>query len=245
MLSRTLPIVALALAIPSLASAEADKRQHAPKLELVDVFTNTGQALVYDQVEAQYVLLRIGSQHRGIKVGSLSASQIEVYRIKNARTRYVLSKPKTAAPTATDGPLDPYASAPVSAPATPEPVAEEPPSKVKIVRAPVASRPTQAPGKAIVSRKELNAALDDLDSLSREVDLELIKEGTRVKAVGEGTLPHRLGLRTGDIILSVAGVRTTRLEDGADVFVRLSSAKKFEIKLLRNDEPLSISVAVQ
>jgi len=220
------------------AAAEA-KKASAPALELVDVFSHTGQALVYDQTEAEYVLLRAGSRLRDFKVGSIRADEVELYRTKNARLRYVITKPSTAAPAVADAPIDPYASAP-----EPEPEAEPAPEKINQVRAPVGSRPENKPSKVIVTRRELDRALDNLDDLSREVEVELVAGGTRVSSVGKGTLPYRLGLRRGDVIVSIAGVKTARLEDGADVFVKLSSAKKFKIELIRDKERIIVPVLV-
>ncbi len=237
--------IALTLAsTPSQAESEGQtESETAPQLELVDYFGNTKQALVYDQVEAEYVLVRAGSRLRQFKVGKIRTTEIELFRASNTRVRFVIAKQPPNASAASSTLLDPYATAATNP--SPPPVVEAPPAKVNRVRAPATSRAISKPGRSIVSSVELSAALDDLDSLSREVNLELTSGGTRVAAIGKGTLPYRLGLRKGDVVRSVAGIKTRRLEDGADVYVKLSSVKKFTIELVRDQAPVTIHVVVQ
>jgi hypothetical protein len=100
-------------------------------------------------------------------------------------------------------------------------------------------------GPATLSRKELDGALANLESLSSEIDLRLTRAGVVVERVSSGTLGHRLGLRTGDLIRSVAGIPTRKLEDGADVYVRLGQVDRFSISITRAGQKLDLPVVIK
>lgn len=163
--------------------------------------------------------------------------------------------PAPTSPDTGDTPLDPYADAiklptkeikvvpapPASArPAAPAAKAPTPPPAPKT--APPAAKPA---GPITLPRAQLDAALADLEALSADIDLDLARGGVVVTRLRRGSLAHRLGLRTGDVIRSIAGIRTRRLEDGADVYVRLGQVRRFDIAITRAGQKLSLPVVIK
>lgn len=91
-----------------------------------------------------------------------------------------------------------------------------------------------------VSRKEFDAAVADFHALSNEVKVALVADGVRVDHVAAGSLPHRMGIRTGDVVLTVDGKRLRNMNDAATVYARLMDAERFTIKLRRRDGTVSM-----
>lgn len=108
-----------------------------------------------------------------------------------------------------------------------------------------APRARPAPRPVTIGRTELDHYLADFDAASREIRLETAPGGIRVLAIGTSTLPHRLGLRRGDLVRSVAGIPTHSLEDGADVYVKLSRIDHFDIDVTRGGDQLTLPVRIK
>jgi hypothetical protein len=303
----------------------------APMLTLVEVF-ETNQALVFDQVERQFLVVRTGSAVQGFRVASVHSQQIELVNPNDPSRSYIVTLPaprsprhqpaevsapevssapaevsapgEVSAPSApaivseptaspapeppaiiappaaasTDGPIDPYAGATrlppeeitvVRAPkgSRPPDAGEEPPREPAVVSAPApapapapsetatsAPEPAPAPNPAVepaptraavLARRDLDTALANLDELSSRIELELGSGGVVVKRVKPGSLGHRLGLRAGDVIRSIAGVPTRRLEDGADVYVKLGQVERFDIAISRGGKKLALPVVIK
>jgi hypothetical protein len=135
-------------------------------------------------------------------------------------------------------PVDPYANIPsVKAPkdsATPV----DPYGKVSRVPATEIKPKIR---RTRLSRREFDRALSDFHSLSKELELEPASGGGfRVAQVGRGSYFHRIGLRKGDIVLEVAGIKLKSIDDAASVYAQVASSKRFEAKLLRRGQPLII-----
>lgn len=88
--------------------------------------------------------------------------------------------------------------------------------------------------KHAVTRAELDRELGNFDSLMATVEVSAQAGGgfvmTRVDA---GSWVYKMGLRTGDIVRSVAAEQVNNVEDAARVYARLKSVKSFDIELDR------------
>ena len=289
---------------PATPAPEPDRATPAPsplRMTLVEVF-ETGQALVFDRVERQYLVVSVGSAIQGYRVESIMREQLELVHPDLPARHYIVTMPvgrdKSVAtatppsqprviPAPQPQPPAPAAPAPPAAPEPePEPTTEPddgdspidpyadaiklPTREIKVVRAPPASRPggeattkppekpaparpaaappappAPEPGPVTLSRKALDAALSDLDALSSDIELTLGRGGVVIESIKAGSLGYLLGLRAGDIVRSVAGIKTRKLEDGADVYVRLGQVKQFDIEITRDGKPVSLPVVIK
>ena len=66
-----------------------------------------------------------------------------------------------------------------------------------------------------------------------------------VSAIGDGTLFQRAGLRAGDVIASVDGVRLRSLDDAANVYARASTASAMTAQIIRGGKPITLHVAIR
>jgi S1-C subfamily serine protease len=66
-----------------------------------------------------------------------------------------------------------------------------------------------------------------------------------VNAIGDGTLFQRAGLRAGDVIASVDGVRLRSLDDAANVYARASTATAMTAQIVRSGRPMTLHVAIR
>ena len=66
--------------------------------------------------------------------------------------------------------------------------------------------------------------------------------GIRVRSVSRGTIFDRLGLRSGDLVRSIAGNRVLSIDDAAPVYARLLSADSFVIEVDRAGARLDLRV---
>ncbi|MBT8493176.1 MAG: hypothetical protein KJO07_08965 [Deltaproteobacteria bacterium] len=148
-------------------------------------------------------------------------------------------------------PMNPYAGSGKSKPVDPYaniPVVKAPPAKAtpvdpyggKVNRVPVAEVKPKIRRKRL-SRRQFDRALSDFHSLSKELTLEPQSSGGfRVIEVARGSYFHRIGLRKGDVVLEVAGIKLRSVDDAASVYAQVASSKRFEAKLLRGGQPLVI-----
>jgi hypothetical protein len=138
----------------------------------------------------------------------------------------------------------PQPSQPASRPAPDSaPVAAaQPDTAAPAKTAPVSS----APAKVIrerysVSRREFDAAVMDFHALSKEIQIELAEQGVRIRDLARGSLFHRLGLRAGDVVLSVDEQAIRGVDDAAAVYARLMDAKKFVAQVQRGADTVILS----
>jgi S1-C subfamily serine protease len=143
------------------------------------------------------------------------------------------------------------ANAAAIAPAPPTPAAEV---RAAAPRAPSADvHPAAAPGAAsaagggavVVSRAELDRALADFAALAAGVRASFSASGLVVDAVGEGTIFERAGLRAGDVVTAVDGVRLRSLDDAANLYARAATARAITAKIVRAGAPATLHVVIQ
>ena len=86
-----------------------------------------------------------------------------------------------------------------------------------------------------VERREIDAAMADFQSLGTEVQVELTRVGVNVIAVAPTSLPYRMGLRAGDVILAVDGLPIASMNDAAAIYAHLLEAQDTIVTIKRGD----------
>jgi hypothetical protein len=152
------------------------------------------------------------------------------------------SSPASAAPIE---PSAPAAPAPDSRPAS----AASPGPPTVAAHADVRSATAGAPaatGEAItLSRAEVDAALADFGRLTAAMHGSFSAAGVVVDAVSDGTLFQRAGLRAGDVIAAVDGIRLRSLDDAANLYARASKATAITAQIVRSGKPMTLRVAIR
>jgi S1-C subfamily serine protease len=97
----------------------------------------------------------------------------------------------------------------------------------------------------VVSRGELDGALADFAGLAGGVRASFSANGVAVQDVRDGTIFQRAGLRAGDVITSVDGVRLRSLDDAANLYARASTARVFTAQIVRGGKPMTLRVVIQ
>jgi S1-C subfamily serine protease len=109
-----------------------------------------------------------------------------------------------------------------------------------------AAPPASAPGDAIaIPRSDLDSALADFARLTAGVRGSFSATGVVIDSVGDGTIFQRAGLRAGDVVTSVDGVRLRTLDDAANLYARASTARAFTAQIIRDGRAMTLHVAIQ
>jgi S1-C subfamily serine protease len=69
--------------------------------------------------------------------------------------------------------------------------------------------------------------------------------GVVIDGVGDGTIFQRAGLRSGDVITAVDGVRLRSLDDAANLYARAATAKAINAQIVRAGRPATLHVVIQ
>jgi hypothetical protein len=102
-----------------------------------------------------------------------------------------------------------------------------------------------APGDAIaISRSDLDSALADFARLTAGVRGSFSATGVVIDSVGDGTIFQRAGLRAGDVVTSVDGVRLRTLDDAANLYARASTARAITAQVVRAGKPVTLHVVI-
>lgn len=122
------------------------------------------------------------------------------------------------------------------------------PTRAAEVR-PAATKPARAdarPGEVVlISRGDLDRALADFTALSAGLHGSFSTTGFRIDRVVDGTIFERAGLRAGDVITAVDGIRPRSIDDAANLYARASSARAMSAQILRNARPATLHVVIQ
>jgi len=97
----------------------------------------------------------------------------------------------------------------------------------------------------VLSRRDVEAALADFGRLTASIRGSFSASGVVVDAVSDGTLFQRAGLRAGDVIASVDGIRLRSLDDAANLYARASSASAITAQIVRGGKPMTLHVAIR
>jgi hypothetical protein len=107
------------------------------------------------------------------------------------------------------------------------------------------ARPADArPGDVVISRADLDRALGNFAGLAASIRGSFSPQGLVVGSVSDGSLFQRAGLRAGDVITAVDGIRLRSLDDAANLYARASTAKSVTAQILRGGKPLTLRVVV-
>jgi S1-C subfamily serine protease len=103
--------------------------------------------------------------------------------------------------------------------------------------------PASPTGDAI-SRSDLDSALADFARLTAGVRGSFSANGVVIDSVGDGTIFQRAGLRAGDVVTSVDGVRLRTLDDAANLYARASTARVMTAQVVRAGKPITLHVVI-
>ncbi len=326
------PLLILSALVVAPANALANPASATPRASVAAVMTDAGQALLFDRIQGEYVVVRAGDFVQGYRVATLEADQVVLTHPDAPGRYYVLpvvselrpvgertvrcgAAEKTTAPAATPMSgskldlIDPYgqvsdpdsailresdeiptvlappelragsqppvveapATAAPPAPATaapppptpsatptPEEAADEdggtaPPSPPEQPEAAgprtldmpatvVQPAPSTIPAKAsqTIRRGEFDRALADFHALSQQVQISIRAGEVHVDDIATGSYFHRLGLRKGDVLVSVAGQPVSSLDAAASVYARLMTTNRFAVVVKRGAHQMTL-----
>jgi hypothetical protein len=167
-------------------------------------------------------------------------------------------------PAPAEAPIDPFAAEPASEPAPakapidpfggkwkPSPVHNSTPA-APAGKAPIdpfagaTGSTRQVTGQRVVLRRaELDDALADFTVLASEAQIRVEGKRVRIAELSRGSFFHRLGLRKGDLVVSVAGDPVYDVDRAAAVYAKLKRADQFTIKLYRGTQRMKIAVELK
>jgi hypothetical protein len=153
--------------------------------------------------------------------------------------------PSAAAPAAPAAPALPSSllesrvkSMPRKSPEPSAPVASNDTPRVTSMPRPVVQAQTEAASvreeQHSLSRREFDAAISDFSALGRDVQVTQAAEGVRVDEIAASSLPYRMGVRAGDVVLDVDGKKLRTMNDAAAIYARLMDADQFTVKVKRD-----------
>jgi len=97
-----------------------------------------------------------------------------------------------------------------------------------------------------IKRRELNREMSDFDGLLRVASVSVVDgEGIMLTRLAKGSWWHKIGLREGDLISSVAGERIASVDDAALVYARMQSLGRFDIELKRGEKLYTLHYRVR
>lgn len=129
----------------------------------------------------------------------------------------------------------------VAAPAVAAPAVAAPAVAAPAVAAPAAAGPTTA----TIKRAEIDAALADFATTASTFHASFTKDGLRFDDVAKGSLLARTGLERGDVVTTVDGQPLRSLDDAANLYARLPTARGTTLQVLRSGKPVTLRVSIQ
>jgi membrane-associated protease RseP (regulator of RpoE activity) len=117
---------------------------------------------------------------------------------------------------------------------TPTPAAAVPPTTT-----------VAGPTTATVQRADINAAVANFAQTSSTFRASFTKDGLRFDDVTKGSLLARVGLERGDVVTTVDGQPLRSLDDAANLYARLPTARGTTLQVLRSGKPVTLRVSIQ
>ncbi len=108
-----------------------------------------------------------------------------------------------------------------------------------------AAAPPGAPGAIVLSHGDLDGALADFAALASAIHGSFSTAGLAVDQVAGGTIFQRAGLRTGDLVTAVDGVRLRSLDDAAALYARAPTASAITAQIVRDGKPMTLHVVIR
>lgn len=232
----------------SVAPREAPRVQMASPRAIGQVLHN-GQVLLWDDQHGEYVLKRIGEETATGRLLGIGDNLL-VVETQNGQLLQSLRAPlglRSGKIVHLAAPMQPPEPTPASAPSPP--IAT--PSRTATIAtqftpaAAAASSNPQYQGAAapiLVPRSEFDRQLSDFVSLGDQVNIGQAPTGNfRLVGVRPGSFVERIGLRPGDVLVSVDGRAVRNAEDAASAYAWLRTTDKFRVDILRDGRPQTLA----
>jgi type II secretion system protein C len=131
------------------------------------------------------------------------------------------------------------------------PLAPSPSARAESPRAPRASQPDEARGPRSMERREVERRLgEEVPRILAETTLVPVTEDGRVTGlaltrVPEGTLLTEAGLQAGDVITRINDTVVDGLPTLISLWPRLQGASQLQAVVLRNGQPVSLTITLR
>lgn len=96
-----------------------------------------------------------------------------------------------------------------------------------------------------IDRNELLEITSNPYKMFSDIDLVPTSKGFMFKSVKPGSLFSQMGIRPGDILLSINNESLNSPEDAFRILGTLRNSSSFSVKILRNNQPLTINYRVE
>jgi S1-C subfamily serine protease len=70
-------------------------------------------------------------------------------------------------------------------------------------------------------------------------------DGYRILAIRSGSLPDQLGLKNGDLVMSVAGTKMTSMQAAVQAYQTVQAMDNFCVSLVRRGDPLELCYSLE
>jgi membrane-associated protease RseP (regulator of RpoE activity) len=109
------------------------------------------------------------------------------------------------------------------------------------------SAPTVAvgPTTSTIKRTDIDAALGDFAGTASTFKAAFTAQGLRFDDVVAGSLLSKVGLQKGDVITTIDGQPLRSMDDAANLYARLPTARGSTIQVLRAGKPVTLRIAIQ
>ena len=101
------------------------------------------------------------------------------------------------------------------------------------------------PGAIVIARADFDRALGDFAGLAAAVHASFSASGVTIESVRDGSIFQRAGLRGGDVVTTVDGVKLKSLDDAANLYARAATAKAATVQIVRSGKPVTLHLVIQ
>lgn len=107
------------------------------------------------------------------------------------------------------------------------------------------SAATSGPTTSTIKRTEIDLALGNFAATAATFKAAFTPQGLRFDDVVAGSLIAKAGLQKGDVITTVDGQPLRSMDDAANLYARLPTARGSTIQVLRAGKPVTLRIAIQ
>ncbi|HUS32095.1 MAG TPA: PDZ domain-containing protein [Kofleriaceae bacterium] len=101
------------------------------------------------------------------------------------------------------------------------------------------------PTTASIKRTDIDAALGDFAGTASTFRATFTPSGLRFDDVTAGSLLSKVGLQKGDVVTNIDGQPLRSLDDAANLYARLPTARGSTIQVTRAGKPVTLRIAIQ
>jgi membrane-associated protease RseP (regulator of RpoE activity) len=101
------------------------------------------------------------------------------------------------------------------------------------------------PTTSTIKRTDIDAALGDFAGTASTFRAAFTAQGLRFDDVAAGSLLSKVGLQKGDVITTIDGQPLRSMDDAANLYARLPTARGSTIQVLRAGKPVTLRIAIQ